>query len=358
MAGREWISTMGENHRQYVFPSYWGVNAVRGFSSYDSYSESYNPGWQSHFNYWDQEEQLRHQSPPSPMQVAPQTTNSGMSFEDIAKSLALTTLRFQQNTSANFQETRENIQLLGNQISQLAMAIDKLAVQASQGLPSQTDTHPIENLSAMTPQSGTELHMIEQAPMDTKEDKKTLEDTESQDKEVESDLIPVPSANICVLPTPYRMSKLNEDEKRIFNTSLKVKINTPVLELKALPYHLQCLYLGVSEILSNIIFQGLVKEQYELKLDENESLRNCKEKTKRFYDFMFSKKLFEVEKKARLKSLDMREILKGVITLYPELKSVFYLLPQQLTLSDKACSRLISPSMLSAPFSNAAPLAV
>ncbi|KAL0414243.1 UNVERIFIED_CONTAM: hypothetical protein Sradi_1626000 [Sesamum radiatum] len=265
-----------------------------------------------------------------------------MSFEDIAKSLALTTLRFQQNTSANFQETRENIQLLGNQISQLAMAIDKLAVQTSQGLPSQTDTHPIENLSAMTPQSGTELHMIEQAPMDTKEDKKTLEDTESQDKEVESDLIPVPSANICVLPTPYRMSKLKEDEKRILNTSLKVKINTPVLELKALPYHLQCLYLGVSEILSNIIFQGLVKEQYELKLDENESLRNCKEKTKRFYDFMFSKKLFEVEKKvvfynvrlelisgklsswlgrfesvntfphgvAKLKSLDMRQILK------------------------------------------------
>ncbi|KAL0403715.1 UNVERIFIED_CONTAM: hypothetical protein Sradi_2012300 [Sesamum radiatum] len=77
-------------------------------------------------------------------------------------------------------------------------------------------------------------------------------------------------------------------------------------------------------------------------MDEKESLRNCKEKTKRFYDFMFSKKLFEVEKKmlfynvrlkfipgklsswlgrfesvnifphgvAKLKSLDMRQIVK------------------------------------------------
>ncbi|KAL0303223.1 UNVERIFIED_CONTAM: hypothetical protein Sradi_6190400 [Sesamum radiatum] len=138
------------------------------------------------------------------------------------------------------------------------------------------------------------------------------------------------------------MSKLQEDEKEILNTSLKVKINTPVLELKALAYHLQCLYLGVSEILSNIIFQELVKEQYELKLNEKEVLRSSKEKTQGFTDIIL-KKLFEVGKKvlfykfrlkliqgklgsswlghfesvnifshgvARLKSLDMRQIVK------------------------------------------------
>ncbi|KAL0448567.1 UNVERIFIED_CONTAM: hypothetical protein Slati_1413100 [Sesamum latifolium] len=66
----------------------WETNAVRGFPSYDSYSESYNPGWQSHFNYWDQKEQLRQQPLPSPMQVAPQTPNSEMSLEDIVKSIA------------------------------------------------------------------------------------------------------------------------------------------------------------------------------------------------------------------------------------------------------------------------------
>ncbi|KAL0418884.1 UNVERIFIED_CONTAM: hypothetical protein Sradi_1301900 [Sesamum radiatum] len=131
---------MDENHRQYGFPSYWGVNAVRGFSSYDSYSESYNPGWHSRFNYWDQEEQLRHQPPPSLTQVAPQTPNSGMSLEDIVKSFALTTLQFQQ-------VRRASIQLSGNQISQLVMTIDKLAIQASQEPPSQIYTHPIENVS-------------------------------------------------------------------------------------------------------------------------------------------------------------------------------------------------------------------
>ncbi|KAL0291447.1 UNVERIFIED_CONTAM: hypothetical protein Sradi_7026000 [Sesamum radiatum] len=233
-----------------------------------------------------------------------------MSLEDIVKSLALTTLQFQQETEAGLQETRielqeinaelhetrEVIQLLGNQISQLAMTIDKIAIQSHE-LTSQTYANPIENVSVMTSQSGTELHMIEQAPMEAKEDEKILEYTDMQNEKVEFELISPSLSNTCVLPSAYRMSKLKEDERDTLNTSLKVKINTPVLELKALPYHLQCLYLGVSEILSNIIFQGLVKEQYELKMDEKESLRNCKEKTKRFYDFMFSKKLFEVEKK-------------------------------------------------------------
>ncbi|KAL0410851.1 UNVERIFIED_CONTAM: hypothetical protein Slati_3674800 [Sesamum latifolium] len=177
------------------------------------------------------------------------------------------------------------------------MTIDRIATQASQELTCQIDANLIENVSAMIPQSGTELRMIEQAPTKTKEDEKTLEDTEAQDKNVESDLIPIPSANICALPSPCRMPKSKEDEKKILNTLNKVKINILLLELKALPYHLQCLYLGVSEILSNIIFQGLVKEQYELKLDEKEFLRSSKEKTQRFTDFMILKKLFEVGKK-------------------------------------------------------------
>ncbi|KAL0361832.1 UNVERIFIED_CONTAM: hypothetical protein Sradi_3867700 [Sesamum radiatum] len=219
MAANEWISMRVENHN---VPSYWGVNAVRGLPSYDSYFESYNPNCQSHFNYWDQEEQPRYQPPPSPTYATPQTPNSGMSLEDIVKSLAHTTLQFQQETEAGLQgtrielqetrielqeinaelhETREVIRLLGNQISQLAMTIDKIAIQSHE-LTSQTYANPIENVSVMTSQSGTELHMIEQAPMETKEDKKTLEDTEAQDKKVESDLIPVPSTTFLFFPPP------------------------------------------------------------------------------------------------------------------------------------------------------------
>ncbi|KAL0391028.1 UNVERIFIED_CONTAM: hypothetical protein Scaly_0459900 [Sesamum calycinum] len=281
MAGSEWISTMDENHRQYEFPSYWGVHAEREFPSYDSYSESYNPGWQNHFNYWDQEEQLKYQPPSSPVQAAPKTPNSGMSLEDIVKSLALTTLQFQQDTMAGLQErkvelqeTKACLQLLGNQISQLATSISKLEAQASQ----QTEVNP-ENAS-MTPQSRKELHMIEQAPMEAKEDEKTLEYTEVQNEKVESNLIPPPSSNTCALLVPCSMPKSKQDEKEI--TLNKIKIT--LLDLKALPYHLQCLYLGVSATLSHIIFQGLVKEQNVLKLDGREVLRNCKEKTRRFCD--------------------------------------------------------------------------
>ncbi|KAK4383527.1 putative enzymatic polyprotein [Sesamum angolense] len=209
MVGREWISTVDENHRQYEFPSYWGVNAERGFASYDSYSESYNPGWQNHFNYWDEEEQMRYQPPPSPMQAAPQTSNSGMSLEDIVESLALTTLQFQQDTMAGLQETKACLQLLGNQISQLATSISKLEAQASQ----QTEVNP-ENAS-MTPQSRNELHMIEQAPMEAKEDEKTLEYTEVQNEKVESNLIPPPSSNTFALLFPCSVPKSEEDEKEI-----------------------------------------------------------------------------------------------------------------------------------------------
>ncbi|KAL0409261.1 UNVERIFIED_CONTAM: hypothetical protein Sradi_1860500 [Sesamum radiatum] len=110
MAAREWVSTRVENHN---VPSYWGVNAVRRLSSYDSYSESYNPNWHSHFNYWNQEEQPRYQPPPSPTRATPQTPNSGTSLEDIVKSLALTTLQLQQETEAGLQETRIELQERG-----------------------------------------------------------------------------------------------------------------------------------------------------------------------------------------------------------------------------------------------------
>ncbi|KAL0326466.1 UNVERIFIED_CONTAM: hypothetical protein Sradi_5215900 [Sesamum radiatum] len=217
-----------------------------------------------------------------------------MSLEDIVKSLALTTLQLKQDTMAGFKS-------LGNQISQLATSISKLEAQASQ----ETEVNP-ENASAMTPQSREELHMIEQAPADTSEDEKILEYTEVQNEKVESNLISPPSSNTCALLFPCSMPKSEEDEKEI--TLNKVKINITLLDLKALPYHLQYLYLGVSETLSHIIFQGLVKEQNVLKLDGREVLRNCKEKTRRFCDFVIVKKLFEVGKKVLFYKVRLKPI--------------------------------------------------
>ncbi|KAK4395795.1 hypothetical protein Sango_1733800 [Sesamum angolense] len=220
MAGSEWISTMDENHKQYGFPSYWGVNAEREFPTYNFYSESYNLGWQNHFNYWDQEKQLRYQPPPSPVQAAPQTPNSGMSLEDIVKSLALTTLQFQQDTMAG-------LQLLGNQISQLATSISKLEAQASQ----QTEVNP-ENASAMTPQSREELHMIEQSTGGHLRGREDLEYTEVQNEKVESNLISPPSSNTYALLFPCSMPKSEEDEKEITLNKDKKSSHETIFKVK------------------------------------------------------------------------------------------------------------------------------
>ncbi|KAL0356311.1 UNVERIFIED_CONTAM: hypothetical protein Sradi_4078000 [Sesamum radiatum] len=216
------------------------MNAVRGFPSYDSYSKSYNPGFYR---------------------------NKG---------------KLATHRESNLSTSQENGETRNSSIPRAAITNR----DTSSGEREYDDTR-----------GEKELHIIEQAPMEIKENEETLEDTKAQDKKVESDLIPVPSSNICVLLSANRMSKLKEDEKEILNTSLKVKINTPVLELKASPDHLQCLYLGVSKKLSNIISQGLAKEQNELTLNEREVLRNCKEKTRRFTTFMILRKLFEVGKK-------------------------------------------------------------
>ncbi|KAL0298922.1 UNVERIFIED_CONTAM: hypothetical protein Sradi_6552000 [Sesamum radiatum] len=112
---------------------------------------------QNHFDYWDKKGQLIYQPHLSLTQAAPQTPNSGMSLEDIVKSLALTTLQFQQDTKVlqetmtELQESRAELQELGNQISQLVSSINRIAIQASPKLPLQIDVNPIENVSEMTP---------------------------------------------------------------------------------------------------------------------------------------------------------------------------------------------------------------
>ncbi|KAK4410208.1 hypothetical protein Sango_0093800 [Sesamum angolense] len=146
------------------------VNAVGGFFGqpqrrYDPHSNFYNPGWRDHpnFSYRNQCEQSKpHQQPvnravPAPAQVLSKPPNLGMSLEDIVKSFALTTQQIQQDTTVGLQERRANLQHLGNQISQLATSVSKLEAQASGKLPSQTETNPRENVSAITLRSRKEL---------------------------------------------------------------------------------------------------------------------------------------------------------------------------------------------------------
>ncbi|KAL2942386.1 Myosin-7B, partial [Bienertia sinuspersici] len=62
----------------------------------------------------------------------------GMSLEEIVKSMASSTLQFQQ-------ETRSGLKNLENQVSQLANTVGRLKAQNSHKFPSQPEKNPREN---------------------------------------------------------------------------------------------------------------------------------------------------------------------------------------------------------------------
>ncbi|KAL0458026.1 UNVERIFIED_CONTAM: hypothetical protein Slati_0429800 [Sesamum latifolium] len=139
-----------------------------------------------------------------------------MSLEDIVKSLALTNLQFQQDTKSGLQDIKAGLQEMRVELQET-----RANLQETRKLPIQIDTHPIENMSVMALRGEKEIHTIEQEPTKAKEDEKTLESTKAQNKKVESDLSPPPLSNTCALPFSYRMSKSNEDEKKILNTLIR-----------------------------------------------------------------------------------------------------------------------------------------
>ena len=82
-----------------------------------------------------------------------------MSLEDIVKSLAINTLQFQQETKQFQQEARANIQILDNQMGQMATAISWLEAHSSGKLPSQMIVNPREKASAIILRSGKEVEI-------------------------------------------------------------------------------------------------------------------------------------------------------------------------------------------------------
>ncbi|KAL0451417.1 UNVERIFIED_CONTAM: hypothetical protein Slati_1119800 [Sesamum latifolium] len=365
------------------------VNAVGGFlgqtqQRYDPHSNFYNPGWRDHpnFSYRNHGEQAKPQpqifNRPAPAQAPPQAPNLGL-----------------QKTEAGLQETRTCLNHLGNQITQLA-------AQSSGKLPSQTESNPRENVSAMTLGVGrnsnplnqhrrkpkkegrvlnTPTHILTRScvPIRKLKDKKRIifgknvsavinrklpekckdpgrpfmktaktkidVDDGTLSVEIDGEIVKFKISEATKYPNELQalyqidvvdsvvhdvleeelvgteldlIMDLDEDDECVefiggvlepsqsFGTnhttsqtnSLQSILQAPILKLKALPNHLQSLYLGVRETSSASIFKGLLKEQDELKLHEGEVWRSGKEKTKRFHEFMKVKKQIEIEKKA------------------------------------------------------------
>ncbi|XP_062147736.1 uncharacterized protein LOC133856697 [Alnus glutinosa] len=181
------------------------VNAAGGFPGqpqrkYDPYSSTYNPGWRDHPN-------LSYE-------------NSGMSLDDIVRSLATNTLQFQQ-------ETRASIQSLENQMGQMATAINKLEAQSSGKLPSQTVLNPRENVSAIVLRSEQE-----------KEKNVVAEGDFPNDDDVPKRKFPPLSEYKPVPPFPQALTESRKYERNsdLYETFRRCELNIPLLDaIKQVP---------------------------------------------------------------------------------------------------------------------------
>ncbi|GJU56476.1 uncharacterized protein Tco_1230190 [Tanacetum coccineum] len=133
------------------------MNVVGGFPGppqrkYDPFSNTYNPGWRDHpnFSYGSRANNFQQQYHKQTTHSQPSSSNSGLSLEDIVKTLATSTQQFQQ-------DTKTTIQHFENQIGQLATSVNRLESQASGKLPSQTVNNLKQNVSAITLRSGKVL---------------------------------------------------------------------------------------------------------------------------------------------------------------------------------------------------------
>ncbi|XP_019200117.1 PREDICTED: uncharacterized protein LOC109193754 [Ipomoea nil] len=209
------------------------ANAIGGFlgqpqRNYDPYSNTYNPGWRDHPNFsYKPRPQFPQFHPRQPIQQPSSSqqssSNSGMSLEDIVKTLATNTQQFQQ-------ETRTSIQHLESQVSQLASTVSRLESQGK--LPSQTVVNPKQNASAVTLRSGKEL----QEPTQVKSRHNRDEEKEKEVHPPQNDQKLVkehPEAVVIPPPFPSRLekSKKDEEQKEILDTFRKVEVNIPLLEL-------------------------------------------------------------------------------------------------------------------------------
>ncbi|KAK8676841.1 hypothetical protein V6N13_142403 [Hibiscus sabdariffa] len=128
------------------------VNAVGNFPGlpqrpYNPHSNTYNPGWRDHPNLsyaqnpWPNPTYQPRPPPPQPYQQ-PQKS----SLESMIEKFITSQEQFQNRTESGLQE-------LEKQLIQLAQTVGQL--QSRGKLPSQTETNPWENVSAITLRSGT-----------------------------------------------------------------------------------------------------------------------------------------------------------------------------------------------------------
>ncbi|XP_071939239.1 uncharacterized protein [Coffea arabica] len=148
---------------------YEQANAMGGMSGppqwrNDPYAPTYNPGWWNHSNFSYAQKPSGFQKPFQQRQPVQQpfTSDSGMSLEDLVKSLADSTCQMRQDQQRFQQETRASIRILEAQMSQLASSLSNFE-NSGRKLPVQVIPNPMENVSTITLRSGKELQEYQNA---------------------------------------------------------------------------------------------------------------------------------------------------------------------------------------------------
>ncbi|PIN27218.1 hypothetical protein CDL12_00011 [Handroanthus impetiginosus] len=216
--------------------SFEHANAIGGFPGppqrkYDPYSNTYNPGWRDHPNlsYGARPPNFQHFQSRPPAPPPEPSSESGMSLKEIVKSLAINTQKFQQ-------ETRESIQNLERQVSQLAISVNRSESQGK--LSSQTVVNPKQNVSAITLRNGKELKEPIKAtprnPMGEEAEKEVIvpsSQPQKPDGEKSSLIVVYPP-----FPERFAKSKKEEEDKEILETFRKVEVNISLLDaIKRIP---------------------------------------------------------------------------------------------------------------------------
>ncbi|XP_024966090.1 uncharacterized protein LOC112506314 [Cynara cardunculus var. scolymus] len=234
----------------------------------DPFSSTYNPGWRQHLNLSyaprqgqgqgqqfqqrglfqppQQFQPQQFQAPPgfqqqhqskAPFQpnaqhqhqhqVSPQApSGSGMSLEDVVKSMAANMVKFQQKTQASIQDLQATVGQLVNKGK----------------LPSQTETNPKANVSAVTLRSGKELQVVGKKKKEKVHEEEELEvkTSTSGAKDVKEEELKKKTPEVIVqappFPSRFEKTKWESEEKEILDTFRKVQVNIPLLDaIKQVP---------------------------------------------------------------------------------------------------------------------------
>ncbi|KAJ0909570.1 putative aspartic peptidase domain superfamily [Helianthus annuus] len=181
------------------------------------------PQYQQRSPFQGNQQQQNYQSRQQPP-AQQQSGSSGMSLEDIVKSLATSTHTFQQ-------ETKASIKNLEQQMAQLASSVSKLESQGK--LPAQTENNPKHNVSAITLRSGKSYD----GPSMQEEEEIVVEKKNRDKMKVQE---PVRSemkfTPIAPFPSRLQSTKKEREEQEIMETFRKVEVNIPLLDaIKQVP---------------------------------------------------------------------------------------------------------------------------